>query len=69
VSIAAVHIRATPEIGCYVDHNVINSEASDTGVNGDRPIYEAGSTENMFVTQNYWKGTLYPTGTGIVSYQ
>jgi hypothetical protein len=67
--VATVHIRARPTTGVYVDHNIINARASDTGVPGGLPIYQTNSNQNMFCTNNYWMGTLYPTNTGIVWYQ
>jgi hypothetical protein len=67
--VAAVHIRAVPSIGCYVDHNIINSDGSDTGTSGSKPIYQSNDHGNMYVTKNYWKGTYYPTETGIMWYQ
>jgi PKD repeat protein len=67
--IAALQVRGMPKTGMYVDHNIINSVASFTGVTGNRPIFQTSAgTGNMFVTQNYWKGTLYPTDSGIVVY-
>jgi len=33
------------------------------------PVYQTNSNQNMFVTNNYWMGTLYPTSNGIVWYQ
>ncbi len=67
--VATVHIRARPTIGVYIDHNIINAKATDTGVPGGLPIYQTNSNQNMFVTNNYWMGKLYPTGSGIVWYQ
>jgi PKD repeat protein len=67
--IAAVHIRARPTTGVYVDHNIINSRATDTGVPGGLPIYQTNSNQNMFVTNNYWMGKLYTGSSGIVYYQ
>jgi hypothetical protein len=67
--VATVHIRARPTIGVYVDHNIINARATDTGVPGGLPIYQTNSNQNMFVTNNYWMGTVYPTSNGIVWYQ
>jgi hypothetical protein len=67
--VATVHIRARPTTGVYVDHNIINARATDTGVPGGLPIYQTNSNQNMFVTNNYWMGTLYPTSTGIIWYQ
>jgi hypothetical protein len=67
--IAMVQVRGKPETGMYVDHNVINSVATDTGVPGGKPIFQTSAgTGNMFVTRNYWLGTLYPTDSGIVVY-
>ena len=67
--VATVHIRARPTIGVYVDHNIINARATDTGVPGGLPIYQTNSNQNLFVTNNYWMGTLYPASNGIVWYQ
>ncbi len=67
--VATVHIRARPTIGVYVDHNVINARATDTGVPGGLPVYETNSNQNLFCTGNYWMGTLFPTNAGIVWYQ
>jgi PKD repeat protein len=67
--IAMLQVRGMPKTGMYVYNNVINSVASDTGVTGNKPIFQTSAgTGNMFVTQNYWKGTLYPTDNGIVVY-
>ena len=67
--IAMLQVRGKPQTGMYVYNNVINSVASDTGVTGNKPIFQTSAgTGNMFVTQNYWKGTLYPTDNGIVVY-
>ncbi len=67
--IAMLQVRGMPQTGMYVDHNIINSVASDTGVTGNKPIFQTSAgTGNMFVTQNYWKGTLYQTDNGIVVY-
>jgi PKD repeat protein len=67
--IAMLQVRGKPKTGMYVYNNVINSVASDTGVTGDKPIFQTSAgTGNMFVTQNYWKDTLYPTDDGIVEY-
>jgi PKD repeat protein len=67
--VAALQVRGMPKTGMYVDHNIINSVASDTGVTGNRPIFQTSAgTGNMFVTQNYWQGKLYPTDSGIVVY-
>jgi len=58
-----------PKTGMYIDHNIINSVASDTGVTGDKPIFQTSAgTGNMFVTDNYWKGILYSTDDGLVVY-
>jgi len=67
--VATVHIRARPTVGVYVDHNIINARATDTGVPGGLPVYQTNSNQNMFVTNNYWMGTLYPASNGIVWYQ
>jgi PKD repeat protein len=67
--VATVHIRARPTIGCYVYNNIINARATDTGVPGGLPIFETNSNQNLFCTNNYWMGTLYPTNSGIVWYQ
>jgi PKD repeat protein len=67
--IAMLQVRGVPKTGMYVDHNIINSVASDTGVSGNRPIFQTSAgTGKMFVTQNYWQGKLYPTDSGIVVY-
>lgn len=67
--IAMVQVRGKPQTGMYIHHNIINSIASDTGVVGYRPIFQTSAgTGNMFVTQNYWLGILYPTDSGIVMY-
>jgi hypothetical protein len=67
--VAMVQVRGKPKTGMYIDHNIINSIASDTGVVGDRPIFQTSAgTGNMFVTRNYWLGMLYPTDSGIVVY-
>jgi PKD repeat protein len=67
--IALLQVRGVPKTGMYVDHNIINSVASDTGVTGNKPIFQTSAgTGNMFVTQNYWQGKLYPTDSGIVVY-
>jgi len=67
--IAMLQVRGMPKTGMYVDHNIINSVASDTGVTGNKPIFQTSAGRgNMFVTNNYWKGTLYPTDNGIVVY-
>jgi hypothetical protein len=68
-TVATVHIRARPTIGVYVEHNVINARATDTGVPGGLPVYETNSDQNLFCTSNYWMGTLYPGNDGIVWYQ
>jgi hypothetical protein len=65
-----LQMRGRAVSGTYVDHNILNDDGSDAGITGNKPIFqtsEAGSG-NMFVTQNYWKGTLYPTDSGIVAY-
>ncbi len=49
--VATVHIRARPTIGCYVNNNIINAKATDTGVPGGLPIYETNSNQNMFCYQ------------------
>ncbi len=67
--VATVHIRATPTQGVYIDHNVINARATDTGVPGGLPVFETNSNRNMFCTSNYWMGTLYPGNAGIIWYQ
>jgi hypothetical protein len=67
--VATVHIRARPTIGCYVYNNIMNARATDTGVPGGLPIFETNSKQNLFCTNNYWMGTLYPTNSGIVWYQ
>ncbi len=67
--IAMLQVRGVPKTGMYVSNNVINSVASDTGVTGNKPIFQTSAgTGKMFVTNNYWKGTLYPTDSGIVVY-
>jgi PKD repeat protein len=67
--IAMLQLRGVPKTGMYVDHNIINSVASDTGVSGNKPIFQTSAgTGNMFVTQNYWLGKLYATDSGIVVY-
>jgi hypothetical protein len=67
--IAMVQVRGKPQTGMYIDHNIINSIASETGVVGNRPIFQTSTgTGNMFVTRNYWSGLLYPTDSGIVMY-
>jgi len=67
--IAMLQVRGKPQTGMYVYNNVINSVASDTGVTGNKPIFQTSAgTGNMFVTQNYWLGKLYPTDSGIVVY-
>jgi len=67
--IAMLQVRGMPKTGMYVYNNVINSVASDTGVTGNKPIFQTSAGRgNMFVTNNYWKGTLYPTDNGIVVY-
>ena len=67
--VAMLQVRGKPQTGMYVDHNIINSMASDTGVPGGRPIFQTSAgTGNMFVTKNYWRGTMYPTDSGIVVY-
>jgi len=67
--IAMVQVRGMPKTGMYIDHNIINSVASDTGVTGDKPIFQTSAgTGNMFVTDNYWKGILYSTDDGVVVY-
>jgi hypothetical protein len=63
--VAFVHIRADPSVGCYVDHNIINSAGTDTGTRNGMPIWQSNVQGNMFVTNNYWKGTFYPTGADI----
>ena len=68
-TVATVHIRARPTIGMYVDHNIINARDVENGVPGGLPIYQTNSNQNMFVTNNYWMGKLYTTGTGIVWYE
>jgi PKD repeat protein len=68
-TVATVHIRARPTIGMYVDHNIINARDVENGVPGGLPIYQTNSNQNMFVTNNYWMGTVYPTSNGIVWYQ
>ena len=68
-TVATVHIRARPTIGVYVDHNIINARDVENGVPGGLPIYQTNSNQNMFVTNNYWMGKLYTTGTGIVWYE
>jgi len=54
--------------GAYVHHNVINTNwgagSNDQGFS--YPIFQAGANDKMFATNNYWKGTFYPTNTGIV---
>jgi hypothetical protein len=67
--VAMVQVRGKPKTGMYIDHNIINSIASDTGVIENRPIFQTSAgTGNMFVTRNYWLGILYPTDSGIVVY-
>lgn len=54
--------------GAYVHHNVINTNwgagSNDQGFS--YPIFQAGANDKMFATNNYWKGTFYPTNTGVV---
>jgi PKD repeat protein len=62
---ASIAIRQRPVTGMYIDHNVFEtiSNATEGGV----PIWERDSNQNMFVTNNYWNGTLY-SDDEIVSY-
>jgi PKD repeat protein len=55
--LAGVGIRQRPTTGVYIDHNLF--EAVSTETEGGVPVWERDSDENMFVTDNYWDGTLY----------
>ncbi len=68
-TVATVHIRAMPTQGVYVDHNIINARATDSGVPKGLPVYQTNSNKNMFCTSNYWVGTLYPGNSGVIWYQ
>jgi PKD repeat protein len=63
--LASVAIRQRPTTGIYIDHNLF--EAVSTETDDGKPIWERDSEENMFVTNNYWNGTLY-AGDEIVWY-
>ena len=63
---ACIGIRSRPVTGAYIDHNDFMGVTGDT--EGGVPIWQrAYAFGNMFVTDNYWNGTLY-AGDEIVWY-
>ncbi len=69
---AFVHIRDIPQDGAYIYNNLINTNWG-SGSNNDGAesvIYQSCEYSNHFggvyATNNRWKGTIYPTNTGIV---
>ncbi len=69
---AFVHIRDIPQDGAYIYNNLINTNWG-SGSNNDGAesvIYQSCDYSNRFggvyATNNRWKGTIYPTNTGIV---
>ena len=63
---APIGIRSRPVTGAYINNNIFMSDSIDTS--GGVPVWQRAYTfGNMFVTNNYWKGTLY-TGDKIVWY-
>jgi hypothetical protein len=64
----SVHTRHAATVGTYVDHNIFEAIAGQ-GISGGVPIYQTNSNQRMYATNNYWRGTLYPTNAGIVWFQ
>ena len=63
---AAIGIRSRPVTGAYINNNIFVGATTDT--DGGVPVWQRAVTwGNMFVSNNYWKGTLY-TGDKIVWY-
>ena len=63
---ASIGIRSRPVTGAYIYNNIFMGDSSDT--DGGVPVWQRAVTwGNMFVTNNYWKGTLY-SGDKIVWY-
>ena len=63
---APIGIRSRPVTGAYIYNNIFMSDSTDTI--GGVPVWQRAVTwGNMFVTNNYWKGTLY-SGDEIVWY-
>jgi hypothetical protein len=69
---AFVHIRDVPQKGAYIYNNLINTNWG-SGTNRDGAysvIYQSCDYSNHFggvyATNNMWKGSLFPTNTGIV---
>jgi len=48
----AVGIRAIPQTGVYIDHNIFKGSITDS--RGGVPIYQSGGKGKMYVTNNYW---------------
>jgi hypothetical protein len=48
----AVGIRAIPQTGVYIDHNIFKGAITDS-LQG-LPIFQSGGRGKMFVTNNYW---------------
>jgi hypothetical protein len=63
---ASIAIRHRPVTGMYIYNNLFETDSNAT-INGE-PIWQRGSTENLFATNNKWLGKLYPTNSGIVLY-
>ena len=63
---AAIGIRLRPVTGAYIYNNLFMADSTDTS--GGVLVWQRAVTwGNMFVTNNYWKGTMY-TGDKIVWY-
>ena len=63
---ASIGIRSRPVTGAYIYNNIFMGDTPDTL--GGVPVWQRAVTwGNMFVSNNYWKGTLY-TGDEIVWY-
>jgi hypothetical protein len=72
---AFVHVRDNPQVGAYVENNLINTDWG-TGSNDDGAqsvIYQthnlSATWARLFCTNNTWKGVIYPDNTTIVWYQ
>jgi hypothetical protein len=61
----AVGIRAIPQTGVYIDHNIFKGSITDSL--GGMPIFQSGGKGKMYVTNNYWDGK-FISGDSIVWY-